>query len=315
MVVSHERQKIGKRGRTVSFEWKGCPSASFLGALLFFILLALGFPGEDIFSRGTAARPVGGEVRKASAASPFSEATEKTAQTRKPVVPFLLYEVERGETLSRIASRYSLRTETLISLNRLSDPRDVVPGRTLYIPSQDGARKSLNGEMTVKELAFLFSLAEEDLIPLGDNEYFLPGVMPGKEEIRRFWKEAFSYPLNGSIAGEYGERRDELTGLTQARKGLDFLTYPGQEVFAVGDGVVSKEGFHGTYGWYMIVNHRDGFQSLYAHLDTFEVGEGESVDRGETIGRAGNSGHTPGNILFFSLFHNGDTVDPGDYLY
>ena len=315
MVVSHERQKIGRRGRTVSFEWKGYPSASFLGALLFFIILAMGFPGEDIFSRGSSARPVGGDVRKASAASPFSRETEKKTKTRKPVVPFLLYKVERGETLSLIASRYSLGTETLISLNRLSDPRDVVPGQTLHIPSQDGARKSLNGEMTVKELALLFSLTEENLIPLGDNDYFLPGVAPGKEEIRRFWKDAFSYPLNGSITGEYGERRDELTGLTQTRKGLDFLTYPGQEIFAIGDGVVSKEGFHGTYGWYMIVNHRDGFQSLYAHLDSFEVGEGDTVGRGDTIGRAGNSGHTPGNILFFSLFLDGDTVDPGDYLY
>ncbi len=316
MVVSHERQKIGKRGRSVSFEWKGCPSASFFGTLLFFILLALGFPGEDMFIRDIAVvDPVVGNVQKASASFPLTGGTEQEPSERQPVVPFLHYTVERGETLSPIASRYSLRAETLISLNHLSDPREVTPGRILYIPSQDGARKSLKGEMTAKDLALTFSLSVDDLIPLGGGDYFLPGVVPGKEEIEGFWKDFFSYPLNSSVTGEYGESRDELTGLTQTRSGLDFLAYEGQPVQAIGEGVVSKEGFHGTYGWYMIVNHRDGFQSLYAHLDSFEVGEGASVDRGEIIGKAGNSGHTPGNLLFFSLFKGGETVDPEDYLF
>ncbi|MDC7218577.1 MAG: LysM peptidoglycan-binding domain-containing M23 family metallopeptidase [Spirochaetales bacterium] len=314
MVVTRDRQNMGRGGKKVSLKMKGCPSPSLLGIVLFFLMLSLGFPGEDFLYKGAGPRPVGGEVRKAAAPSPLGG--KKTEQAESlPVVPFLLYQVEKNETISLIAARYSLKTETLISLNRLADPREVVLGRSLYIPSQDGARKSLSGDMTAEDLAEIFSLSPDLLVPLGKGDFFLPGVEPGQEEIGRFWEEDFSYPLNGSVTGEYGERVDVLTGLSLKKNGLDFRTYRGQDIYSIGDGVVSKAGFHGTYGWYMIVNHRDGFQSLYAHLDSFEASEGDRVDRGEKIATAGDSGHTPGNILFFSLFEEGDAVDPKDYLF
>jgi murein DD-endopeptidase MepM/ murein hydrolase activator NlpD len=316
MVVTRERQKIRKSGRVVSFKMKNCPSSSFLGTILFFILLALGFPGEDFLIHSSVPQPVGGEIRKAAISAPLVGESKSTIEKgQPPVLPFLTYQVEEGETLSLIASRYSLKSETLITLNKLSDPHELVPGGSLYIPSQDGSRKKLSGDMTTEELASIYSLSPDLLIPLGGEEYFLPGAVPAKEEISRFWKDNFSYPLNGTVTGEYGVSKDSLTGLETDRRGLEFRTYPGQDIYSVGDGVVSKAGFHGAYGWYIIVNHQDGFQSLYAHLESFEVSEGEKVERGEFIASAGNSGHTVGNLLFFSLFHEGDPVNPREYLF
>ncbi len=315
MVVSRDRQNIGKRGRTVSLEWKGAPSVPLMGTLLFFLLLALGFPGGTLSSSGVERRPVAGEVRKASVPSPLVSEEGGSSAPVQPILPFLNYAVEEGDSLSLIASRFSLEADTLISLNQLSDPREIYPGRRLYIPSRDGARKSLPDEMTEEELAHLFSLTREDLIPLGSRDYFLAGIKPDRESMDRFWGDFFAYPLNGVILGEYGKSTDNLTGLPLVREGIDLQAYTGQPVFAIGDGVITKEGFHGTYGWYMIVNHKGGYQSLYAHLQSFEAEEGGTVRRGDTIARAGNSGHTAGNLLFFSLFKEGKTVNPKDYLF
>ncbi|MDC7219511.1 MAG: LysM peptidoglycan-binding domain-containing M23 family metallopeptidase [Spirochaetales bacterium] len=313
MVVTRERQDVGKRGTSLSFKLNRCPSASFLGAILFFILLGMGFPGEAFMNSQVS--PVRGEVRKAAAPSPFSSREVLSEEDRAPILPFIQYEVEKGETISLIASRYSLKTDTLISLNQLVDPKEIRGGRILYIPPEDGARRRLGDDMTVEDLADYYSLPSDYLVPLGDEEYFLPGVEANEAMVNRFWGENFSYPVNGTLNGEYGTRKDVLTGLDVTKQGWDFRTYPGQEIFSIGKGIVSKRGFHGTYGWYMIVNYREGYQALYAHLDSFEAEEGATVKRGETIARAGNSGHTPGNILFFSLFDGGDAIDPTGYLY
>jgi len=286
-----------------------------MGALLFFLLLGMGFPGEGVFLSPASMEPVKGDVQKASAPSPLASDREGSRVAPRPVLPFLVYDAEEGDTISLIASRFSLEADTLISLNSLNDPREIGPGKDLYIPSQDGARKVLSGDMTEEELAGIFSLEREDLIPLGEGAYFLPGVKPDRESISRFWGEFFCYPLNSAVLGEYGKGTDELTGLPLAKQVLDCQAYAGQGVVAIGDGVITKEGFHGTYGWYMIVNHRGGYQSLYAHLQSFEAPEGGRVRRGDLIARAGDSGHTPGNILFFSLFREGKTVNPKDYLY
>lgn len=308
MVVTRDRQKIS-RGRDVRLKW---PPVPFLSTMAFFLLLALGFPGEqlDEVSRSEASREI--PVLKAGT-EPF-RTQEKVKKEVPPSYPFLIYRVEKGETLSLIAARFSLDPSTLISLNRLTHPKEIKEGRELYIPGEDGIRKTKPEELTLESWALTLDITPREIVPLGDTEYFLPGLSMTKEALQRFWKEEFSFPLTSDVVASYGDVYDGVTGLYRKKEGIELRAPARTPVFPVREGVVAKTGFHGIFGWYLIINHGEGFQSLYAHLDSFSCKEGEEVNRNRPVALSGNSGHTSGNILYLSLFKDGSTVDPLEYL-
>ena len=313
MVVTQDRQYLKKRGKTGSFKMKKCPSPSFFSLLLFFLLLAMGFPGYEPASTERQYSSSHPGVLRASV-EPFKTGTD-TVKEIPPSYPFMLYNVDQKDTISLVAARFSLNPSTLISLNRLSHPGEIKEGMKIYIPGEDGTRRPMPEDQTLSAWAQFYSLEESELIPLGEGDYFLPRTSLDSKELSLFWKNYFSYPVAAVISGYYGESYDEKTGLSKKREGLEFRAPLGYEVKSVRGGVVAKAGFHGTFGWYMVLNHPGDFQSLYAHLDSFDKEEGDKVERGETIAQAGNSGHSSGNMLYFSLFKSGETVDPLVYLY
>ncbi len=64
----------------------------------------------------------------------------------------------------------------------------------------------------------------------------------------------------------------------------------------------------------LVINHGDGFSSLYAHMDYFVVSNGEYVHQGDVIGYVGSTGNSTGNHLHFTIMYNGDDVNPMKYL-
>ena len=69
-----------------------------------------------------------------------------------------------------------------------------------------------------------------------------------------------------------------------------------------------------SYGWYIIVDHGNGFKTLYAHLSEFLVDYGAWVGPGQVIGRVGSTGRSTGPHLHFELHLNGYPVNPQNYL-
>ena len=70
----------------------------------------------------------------------------------------------------------------------------------------------------------------------------------------------------------------------------------------------------GNYGRFVIMKHERGFQTLYAHLDSFDVRVGQFVYQGDIIGRMGNTGRSTGPHVHFSVIRNGRFVNPLNYL-
>jgi murein DD-endopeptidase MepM/ murein hydrolase activator NlpD len=68
------------------------------------------------------------------------------------------------------------------------------------------------------------------------------------------------------------------------------------------------------YGNVVVINHGNGWQTLYAHLDTYNVGCGQSVFQGNVIGAMGNTGNSSGSHLHYEMMYNGAKVNPWDYL-
>lgn len=100
--------------------------------------------------------------------------------------------------------------------------------------------------------------------------------------------------------------------------GIDVDQYPagGNPVVAIAAGKVTFSGGNAccSYGLYVKVEHKDGAVSLYAHLQSMDVHEGQEVSQGQTLGRSGNTGFSTGAHLHFELFIGGGQVDPLGHL-
>ena len=79
-------------------------------------------------------------------------------------------------------------------------------------------------------------------------------------------------------------------------------------------GTVAEVGFNYNYGNYVILKHAGQYQTLYGHLTRYVVVRGQKVQQGDKIGELGTTGYSTGPHLHFSIFHNGQPVDPLRFL-
>ncbi len=128
---------------------------------------------------------------------------------------------------------------------------------------------------------------------------------------------SITYPLDPDaysyMSSPYGWR--VLYGIEEFHLGVDLACAAGTDVLAAASGTVVLSQFHYSYGNYIIVDHGNGFSTLYAHLQSSNVSVGDFVGAGQTIGWVGLTGRTFGYHLHFETRVNGSTVDPAGYLY
>ena len=79
-------------------------------------------------------------------------------------------------------------------------------------------------------------------------------------------------------------------------------------------GTVAAAGYSNVYGNYVIINHGNGYQTLYAHMSSASVKKGERVAQGAQIGHTGNTGYSTGTHLHFSVYRNGKLINPAQVL-
>ena len=116
-------------------------------------------------------------------------------------------------------------------------------------------------------------------------------------------------------ASGYGTRIDPIYGTTQFHAGMDFSASPGTDVYATGDGVVTKVGWMGELGNTVIVDHGFGYKTVYAHLRDFRTKPGKKVVRGEVIGGVGSTGKSTGPHLHYEVHLKDKPVNPVNYYF
>ena len=131
-------------------------------------------------------------------------------------------------------------------------------------------------------------------------------------------KQSFLWPLPLSwdyISYKYGYRTiSELGYNNKFHYGIDVPAYRGTDIYASKAGKVLIAQYHASYGNYVLIDHGDGYQTLYAHASKLYVKAGEYVDQGQLIAAVGTTGTSTGNHLHFEVRVNGDKRDPLDYL-
>lgn len=234
------------------------------------------------------------------------------------------YTIQPGDTLSDLASQYDLTLDTLISFNQIKDARRIQIGDTYRIPNRDGLLYEVRSGDTLSAVASRYGTTENAILDANDMRsrelsigqvVFVPEARMNETELKLILGELFRNPTIGRFTSGFGIRPDPFTGLPRFHNGIDWANAPGTPVRAAGSGrVVHIETQIGNYGKFIILRHDGGFQTLYGHLDSFDVRPGQFVYQGDIIGRMGNTGRSTGPHLHFSVIRNGRFVNPLNYL-
>jgi murein DD-endopeptidase MepM/ murein hydrolase activator NlpD len=190
--------------------------------------------------------------------------------------------VERHQTLYRICKTYGVDIKEVSSLNGVADPGKIQTGQRIFIP---GAQKVLKVEIYLDDV--VLESADKD-----------------KEKIV-LKKLDFIWPVGGQCVDFFEETE------RKRHHGVDISCSSGTPIKAASPGVVIYSGnkIRG-YGNLIILRHSDEFVTVYAHNQANLVEEGMRVEKGQVIGKVGQTGRASGPHLHFEIRKNNKAVDP-----
>jgi len=242
-------------------------------------------------------------------------------------VTFQNYTVQSGDTISGITYRFGLTNiSTLIAVNDIGNVRQLRSGQKLRIPSVDGLLHNVAANETLEGLSARYRVAVEDILDVNDLEsanlttgqqLFIPGAKLDAKTLQNAMGELFIWPLSGSyrITSRFGYRLDPFTGVPSSHTGIDLAMPQGTPIKAAMSGKIAVVGYTNVYGNYVIIDHENGYQTLYAHLQKpAPVKKGQRVAQGTRIGAVGNTGYSTGPHLHFTVYKNGRLIDPESVL-
>ena len=121
-------------------------------------------------------------------------------------------------------------------------------------------------------------------------------------------------PSSGAVTSHFGYRKSPFSGKAEFHGGIDFRGTAGDSVTATADGVVEKAEWVGGYGRTVVVKHKKGYKTLYAHLSKINVARGQKVSVGDIIGEVGSSGRSTGPHLHYEITRYGKRLNPKRYV-
>lgn len=123
------------------------------------------------------------------------------------------------------------------------------------------------------------------------------------------------WPVQGTFTSGFGYRTHPISGAGRMHEGIDVSANTGTPISAAGSGTVIGAGNSGDgYGNKVLISHGDGLVTLYAHMNTINVRQGQAVSGGDTVGTVGSTGYSTGPHLHFEVRVNGVAYDPLSYL-
>jgi murein DD-endopeptidase MepM/ murein hydrolase activator NlpD len=187
--------------------------------------------------------------------------------------------VERHQTLYRICKTYGVDLKRVASLNGIVDPSKIETGQRIFIP---GAKKVLKVEIYIDDV-----VAEQ-----------------GEKSKIVYKKLDFIWPVDGKIVDGFADVE------RKSHKGIDISSPLGTPIKASNGGKVMYSNTMKGYGNVVIIRHTEEYVTVYAHNQTNLVEEGTWVEKGQIIGKVGQTGNATGPHLHFEIRKNGKAMDP-----
>lgn len=202
-----------------------------------------------------------------------------------------------------------------------------IPSRTLSVNT---ARTILEGENGVDQVTRVVTYADGSAVSsrevsrvnvvqpiamrrlVGTKVFGMPVAQPVSSGTQLLWPVDGAYNINSDYAYRWGKFHYGLDIGVGSAPGTSL----GMNVLAAADGVVELATTHSSYGYYIILDHGNGMETVYGHLleDSFKVRPGEAVVAGQPIARVGQTGYATGPHLHFEVRVNGNKVDPKLFL-
>ena len=225
------------------------------------------------------------------------------------------YTVQPGDSLSFIARDYGVSVESIIWANGLRDSNSIREGNVLKIPPVSGVIHIVKSGDTISTIAKKYGADSYVIITYNDlpkdgklrinDELIIPD---GK--ITRTAATAKSAPTFAHLPNLDNYFANPLNGLgriTQwihGRNGVDIANSYGTPIYAAADGTIvgaAGNGWNGGYGLFVKISHPNGTDTLYAHLSKVLVVSGQTVQKGQQIGKMGSTGRSTGSHLHFEV--------------
>jgi len=118
------------------------------------------------------------------------------------------------------------------------------------------------------------------------------------------------WPTTGRLTSKFGTRQDPFTRGTSYHEGIDIANSVGTNIVAAAKGKVTFAGYKSGYGRTIIINHGNGYTTLYGHLSKLLVSAGDRVEKGQVIGKMGSTGRSTGPHLHFEVHKDGKLLNP-----
>jgi murein DD-endopeptidase MepM/ murein hydrolase activator NlpD len=252
----------------------------------------------------------------------------------------IIHRVSEGETLSTIAQKYGLEdVNTILWENNLDKSTKLKPGQELRILPVDGVRHKVARGETIYTIAKKYGLDEAEAqrivnypfnefkndetfeLAIGQTLVIPGGVKPAEVPSLPSTKFASTLtPSAGSVAATGSFVWPAQGRITQRysfyHKAFDIANHSGGPILAADSGTVIVAGWvdNTGYGNRVMIDHGNGYVTLYGHMSLIQVKVGQTVARGNVIGQMGSTGRSTGTHLHFEIRHGGVLEDPGRYL-
>jgi len=126
----------------------------------------------------------------------------------------------------------------------------------------------------------------------------------------------FGSPLDSlTISSDFGIRTHPISKHKKFHEGLDLKGCYRDTVFSTAAGIVMDARRKGGYGKCVVINHNNGYQTVYAHLSQILVKKGQHVTDSTPIGKVGNTGYSTGCHLHYEIIKEGEKINPEDFIY
>jgi len=259
------------------------------------------------------------------------EAVPITLIPERPRIDIITHTVQSGDTLYGIAQKYKLNVETIMFANGLENNPDLLRlGQQLIILPVDGIYHTVKKGDTLDKIAKGYKVTAAAIVNYSWNKLdprnpaiavgqklIVPG---GQKDLPVKQAQVYTGPVPAGAKRGTGRFIWPTQGyVTQGFKryhpALDIARAIGTPVLAADTGYVVVAGWSNEgYGNYIVIDHGNGFQTLYGHLSKIFVKIGDTVGRGAVIGNMGSTGNSTGPHLHFEIRKNGVQLNPISYL-
>lgn len=256
----------------------------------------------------------------------------KTSISEKPRSEVVEYEVQDGDTLSSIAQKFGIDQSTIKWANDMESVDTIKPGQMLKILPVSGVGHVVKSGDTLESVAKRYDAEPQGIMDFPFNDVpddfklqvgqvlIVPDGVPPETKIppkprqRTFFAQGpqstfsapgganFMWPTSGGISQYFA----------WYHPGVDIPNRSAPAVFTADGGTVVTAGWPDNYGYgnRVVVDHGNGYQTLYAHLSNIYVSVGQSVSRGQSVGQMGSTGRSTGTHLHFEIRYKGIAVNP-----